>query len=150
MAPGAVDAQVFTERGVYRTGEVVHLTALVRDAEARAVSVPLTLILLRPDGVEDRRASLARGEIGGYSLDLPMLSGVMTGTWRARAYTDPKRPPVGEASFLVEDYVPDRIEFDLKTAASEFVRGQPGQIDLWGRDLFGPPAANLDLEAEIE
>jgi uncharacterized protein YfaS (alpha-2-macroglobulin family) len=150
IAPGAVDAQLFTERGVYRTGETVHLTALVRDAEARALNVPLTLILLRPDGVEDRRASLATGAVGGYSLDLPVISGAQTGTWRVRAYTDPKRPPVGEASFLVEDYVPDRIEFELKSAATEFPRGRPIEINLEGRYLFGPPAANLDLDGEIE
>jgi uncharacterized protein YfaS (alpha-2-macroglobulin family) len=150
LAPGAVDAQVFTERGVYRTGEVVHLTALVRDAQARVLNVPLTLILTRPDGAEDRRAALATGAVGGYSLDLPMLSGAMTGTWRVRAYTDPKRPPVGEAAFLVEDYVPDRIEFDLKTAAAEFAPGRPVEIELAGRYLFGPPAANLVLEGEIE
>ncbi|MEL6375238.1 MAG: alpha-2-macroglobulin family protein, partial [Pseudomonadota bacterium] len=33
-APGAVDAYLFTERGVYRPGAKVHLTGLVRDARA--------------------------------------------------------------------------------------------------------------------
>jgi uncharacterized protein YfaS (alpha-2-macroglobulin family) len=36
------------------------------------------------------------------------------------AYTDPKRPPVGETTFMVEDYVPDRIEFSLTSTAMEF------------------------------
>ena len=31
-APGPIDAFVYTDRGVYRPGEEVHLTALVRDA----------------------------------------------------------------------------------------------------------------------
>ena len=31
-APTGLDAFVFTERGVYRTGETVHVTALLRDA----------------------------------------------------------------------------------------------------------------------
>ena len=42
-----------------------------------------------------------------------------TGTWRVRAFTDPKRPPVGETTFMVEDYVPDRIEFDLTSPSGQ-------------------------------
>ena len=52
-APGAVDAFVYTERGVYRRGETVHATVLLRDASANAMTgTPLTLVVERPDGVE--------------------------------------------------------------------------------------------------
>ena len=51
-----LDAFVYTERGVYRTGETVHLTTLLRDAQGVAVTgVPMTLVIERPDGVEYRR-----------------------------------------------------------------------------------------------
>src|SRR3989454_1792407 len=47
--PDGLDAFVFTERGVYRTGETVHLTALLRDAASvAALGVPLTLVIERP------------------------------------------------------------------------------------------------------
>jgi uncharacterized protein YfaS (alpha-2-macroglobulin family) len=36
-SPGPLDLFMTTERGVYRPGEVVHLTALLRDARAEAV-----------------------------------------------------------------------------------------------------------------
>ena len=53
-APGGLDGFVFTERGVYRSGENVHVTALLRDPQgAAAVGVPLTLVVERPDGVEE-------------------------------------------------------------------------------------------------
>ena len=35
--PGAVEAYVFPERGVYRSGETVQVTALLRDAAGIAV-----------------------------------------------------------------------------------------------------------------
>src|SRR5215217_3278489 len=38
VAPGAVDAYVFPERGVYRSGETVFVTALLRDAKGAAIS----------------------------------------------------------------------------------------------------------------
>ena len=98
-APGAVDAYVFPERGVYRTGETVHLTALLRDAKGVAIpSLPLTLVVKRPDGVEHRRVSVADQGLGGRSLSLPILSGALRGTWRVEAFTDPKSPAVGEAA----------------------------------------------------
>ena len=50
-----------------------------------------------------------------------------TGTWRVRAFTDPKRPPVGEATFLVEDYVPDRLEFELASTAKGVSRTSAGR-----------------------
>ncbi len=56
-APDGLDAFVVTERGVYRTGETVHITALLRDAASVAApgGIPLTLVVERPDGVEYRR-----------------------------------------------------------------------------------------------
>ncbi len=54
--PGAVDAFVYAERGVYRRGETVHATVLLRDAKANAMAgAPLSLVVVRPDGVEYSR-----------------------------------------------------------------------------------------------
>ena len=59
MAAG-LDAFVYTERGVYRSGETVQVTTLLRDGEGMAaLDVPLTLVVERPDGVEYRRAVVA-------------------------------------------------------------------------------------------
>ncbi len=80
---------------------------------------------------------------------MPIVSSASTGTWRVRAYTDPKRPPVGEASFLVEDYVADRIEFDLTSAAKIIPRNAPAQLSVDGHFLYGAPASNLDLQGTV-
>ena len=87
--------------------------------------------------------------LGGHSWSVPIVSSASTGTWRVRAYTDPKRPPVGEASFLVEDYVADRIEFDLTSAAKIIPRDAPAQLSVDGHFLYGAPASNLDLTGTV-
>ena len=111
------------ERGVYRSGETAHITALLRDAQgAAAVGVPLTLVVERPDGVEFSRAVVADQGVGGHALSLALPASAPSGTWHVQAFTDPKRPPVGETTFLVEDYVPDRIEFDLSSPAKSIRR----------------------------
>ena len=146
-----LDAFVYAERGVYRTGETVYLTTLLRDANGIAVTgVPMTLVIERPDGVEYRRTVVQDGGIGGRSLSVPMISAAPTGTYRIRAYTDPKGPSIGSASFLVEDYVPDRMEFDLASPTGKISQTAPAEVTVDGRFLYGAPASNLDLEGEVK
>ncbi|RTL54714.1 MAG: alpha-2-macroglobulin family protein [Bradyrhizobiaceae bacterium] len=148
--PAGPDAFVYAERGVYRSGETVYLTALLRDGQGNAVTgAPLTLVVERPDGVEFRRAVLADQGAGGRSLTLPLNSAVPTGTWRVRAFTDPKGSSVGETTFMVEDYVPDRIEFDIKTSAKQITLEAPVELQVEGRFLYGAPASNLSLEGDV-
>jgi uncharacterized protein YfaS (alpha-2-macroglobulin family) len=148
--PAGLDAFVYTERGVYRSGETVHVTSLLRDSQGYAAAgVPLTLVLERPDGVEYRRAVLADQGLGGRSLSVALVSSAPTGTWRVRAFIDLKRPPVGEASFMVEDYVADRLEFELASANAAIGRGAPANVTVAARYLYGAPAANLELEGEV-
>jgi uncharacterized protein YfaS (alpha-2-macroglobulin family) len=148
--PGPLDAMVFTERGVYRPGETVYITALLRDAAANAVpSVPLILKLFRPDGVEDRRQTLADQGNGGRSWQIALPDAAMTGGWRLAAFADPKGASLYEKSFLVEDYVPERLEMKLSAAQPAISSGTPGVVDLTSRYLYGAPASNLGLEGEI-
>ncbi|MFY9684782.1 MAG: alpha-2-macroglobulin, partial [Pseudolabrys sp.] len=148
--PAGLDAFVYTERGVYRTGESVAITALLRDTGgSAALNAPLTVVVERPDGVEYKRVVVADGGLGGRSLTVPIVASASTGTWRVAAYTDPKRPPVGETTFMVEDYVPDRIEFSLTSPAKEISRGTPAQFSVDGHFLYGAPASKLGLSGEV-
>ena len=148
-APTGADAFVYAERGVYRSGETVYLTALLRDGQGNAAQGPLTLVIERPDGVEFRRAVLADQGAGGRSLTLPLNSAVPTGTWRVRAFTDPKGSSVGETTFMVEDYVPDRIEFDLSSKDKLIKADAPVELKVDGHFLYGAPASGLQLEGDM-
>jgi uncharacterized protein YfaS (alpha-2-macroglobulin family) len=148
--PVGADAFVYAERGVYRSNETVYLTALLRDGQGNAVTGgPLTLVIERPDGVEFRRAVLADQGAGGRSLAVPLNSAVPTGTWRVRAFTDPKGATVGETTFMVEDYVADRIEFDL-TSKDKLIKAEaPVELKVDGHFLYGAPASGLQLEGDM-
>ncbi len=149
-APGAAEAYLFPERGVYRSGETVQLTALLRDARGAAIpTLPLTLVAKRPDGVEYRRAQVADAGLGGRAFSLPLLPGAQAGTWRVAAYTDPKAPPIGEATFLVEDYVPERIEVTLTPAAPALKPGEPATVGIAARYLYGAPGAGLSVGGAV-
>jgi alpha-2-macroglobulin len=149
-APAGLDAFVYTERGVYRSGETVHITALLRDSQgAASLNLPLTLVVDRPDGVEYRRVAVNDQGLGGRSLSVPINSAASTGTWRVTAFADPKRPPIGETSFLVEDYVADRMEFELTAPKGRLSKTEPAELTVDGRYLYGAPASGLSLEGEV-
>ena len=147
--PGPVDAFAYPDRGVYRPGETVHLTTLVRSHTGGASPVPVTLILWRPDGVEHSRMALTDQGLGGRAAKLALASSAMTGTWRVKIHTDPKAAPIAQAAFLVEDFVPERLDLKLETTAEALTPQQPGAIKVAGRYLYGPPAAGLSVEGEI-
>src|SRR4029077_20948061 len=149
VPPGS-DAFVYAERGVYRSTETVYLTALLRDGQGNAMAGgPLTLVIERPDGVEFRRAVLPDQGAGGRSMTVPLNSAVPTGTWRVRAFADPKGSSVGETTFMVEDYIPERIEFDLSSKDKQIKADVPVELKVDGHFLYGAPTSGLQLEGDM-
>ena len=150
VVPPGADAFVYAERGVYRSNETVYLTALLRDGQGNAMAGgPLTLVIERPDGVEFRRAVLPDQGAGGRSLAVLLNSAVPTGTWRVRAFTDPKGSSVGETTFMVEDYIPERIEFDVSASEKMIKAETPVELKVAGKFLYGAPASGLQLEGDM-
>ena len=148
--PAGADAFVYAERGVYRSNETVYLTALLRDGLGNAISgSPLTMVVERPDGVEFRRAVLPDQGAGGRTLALALNSAVPAGTWRVRAFTDPKANSVGETTFMVEDYIPERIDFEIASKDKQIKVDAPVELKVDGHFLYGAPASDLQLEGDM-
>jgi uncharacterized protein YfaS (alpha-2-macroglobulin family) len=148
-APGPIDGFAYVDRGVYRPGETVHLAALVRDRAAKAANVPVILIVSRPDGVEYKRVTLSDQGQGGRVYPLVLGDNSMGGTWRAKVYTDPKAAPITQVSFLVEDFVPERMDLTLEAATPAISVETGGNVKLTGKYLYGPPAAGLSVEGDV-
>ncbi|MCP4380350.1 MAG: alpha-2-macroglobulin, partial [Hyphomicrobiales bacterium] len=150
-APGPLDVFATTERGIYRPGETVHLTALVRDARADAVpDLPITISVERPDGVEYMKDTLSDGGLGGYSASIPLEANAMRGSWRLKLYADPEGDALADVAVLVEDFVPERLAFTLSTDAERLVAGPPTNVDLEARYLYGAPAPGLSVDGDIQ
>lgn len=148
--PGPLDAFLWTERGVYRPGETVHLGVLLRDARAEAVAdLPLTLKVVRPDGVEAARRSLPGDPLGASITRLEVAPDAFAGVWTVTAHAGSDGPPVGATSFVVEDFVPPRLELSLAPLAPRPDPAGPIGVRIEGRYLFGAPAAGLEGEVEL-
>ncbi len=148
--PAAVEAYLYSERGIYRPGESVYLVGLLRDRDLKAeTGLPVTFKLWRPDGVEflSQVAEEAGGGAHAWMIDLPGTA--RTGLWEATAHLGPKGPAIGRTSFEVEDFVPPQIEFDLTTQEKMAAFGSPFTAQIDADYLYGAPAANLAGEYSL-
>ena len=111
---GPVDVFLTTDRGAYRAGETIYATVLARDDSANAIEgLPLIAILSRPDGVEYRRLISDGGKAGGHVFAMKVGPSAPRGTWRLDIKSDPKAPALASQSLLVEDFMPERIDFEM-------------------------------------
>lgn len=146
-----VDAFLYTDRGVYRPAEAVQLSLLARNGGARAVArLPLMLIVRRPDGSEMTRLRARTDALGAIHTRIALPGGARTGEWTVSAQMDAAGAPIGQVTFQVEDFVPQRIEVSAKGPVGALARGQAMTATLDGRYYYGPPAAGLTGEATLD
>lgn len=144
-----VDLFLTTDRGAYRAGETVYATALARDSRAEAVvGLPLTAVLKRPDGVEYSRNQVADWD-GGYVFSLPIAGTAPRGVWRIEMLADLEAPPLATRTFLVEDFLPERIGVELSLPDSPLRAGEVAELGVDAQYLFGAPASGLAIEGEV-
>ncbi|MGH7092129.1 MAG: MG2 domain-containing protein, partial [Stellaceae bacterium] len=146
--PGPVDAYLYTDRGIYRPGETVHLMALVRDNKADATTgLPVTLRLIRPDGVEVDRRQLNSDQLGAHEADYALPRDARIGTWRVELKLDPKAAPVGSIEFRVEDFVPPTLKVALSAPDQPIRPGVTLPVSVAADYYYGAPGAGLGVEA---
>jgi alpha-2-macroglobulin len=150
--PGPLDAYLYSERGVYRPGEIVWLTALLRDRIGNGATAPLTLVASRPDGMEAGRTTIPGGALqaGAASWKLPLSSSAPHGRWQIAAYVDTSKEalPIGRVQFDVQDFVPQKLKVTLTVETKSVKPGEEIRIKTESRFLYGAPASGLSGEAQ--
>ena len=145
-----VDVFLTTDRGAYRAGEVIYATALARDAVAEAVeTLPLTAILRRPDGVEYSRHLSADGSAGGHVFQMPVGSAAPRGAWTLDIKADPEAEALASQTILVEDFLPERIDFEMSLPEAPIRPGDTPPLTIDARYLFGAPGAGLSTDGTV-
>ncbi len=87
--------------------------------------------------------------LGGRAYAIPLLPGSAAGKWAIEAYADPKGDSIGRVEFLLEDYIPERLDFALSPAKTIIDPGEPVKLSLDARFLYGAPASGLDVTGAI-
>lgn len=144
-----MQAFLYAERGVYRPGEDVHLTAIVRSSRlAIPPSMPLILRIIGPTGakVTEVKGELNDGGMVTYKVNIPSYE--KTGAYYAELLIG-KDSPIGSADFRVEDFIPDKIKVELEPAKTVFRKDAEIEYKVKGINLFGPPASGARVRSEI-
>ena len=150
VAPANLDLFIYTDRGVYRPGETVHLAALLRDWTGNSkAGLPVTLRLVRPDGVEVQRYENLKDKEGGFQQDIAISDSARTGQWTVEAFVDPHAPAIASESFLVEEVVPARIETKLTASAATIEPGTALSVAGDAKFLYGAPATDLKVKSDL-
>ena len=148
--PGPLDAFIATERAIYRPGETVSVTSLLRDATARAVTGRSWLLTLqRPDGVEADRREVKDGGAGGGTAGFTLPQTTLPGLWTIAARVEPEGPVIGHAEFTVHELLPPRLEMSLAAAGGTLTPEDTLALAIEGRTLSGAPAARLPGELSL-
>ncbi|MEO8756610.1 MAG: alpha-2-macroglobulin family protein [Devosia sp.] len=148
-SPGPLDLFATSERGVYRPGETVFLTTLLRDQHVKAVSnLPLTMDVERPDGVIASHEVLNDKGAGSYFDALELTKSAMRGAWTVRFYADPNGVALDTVTFLVEDFEPERLAFEVTAPDVPIKTGDVTEIGVAAKFLYGATAPGLAVEAD--
>jgi len=147
--PGALDAFLWLDRGIYRPGGMVQAMVLLRDAAGVPQNVPIRLRLRRPNGQIAQAVVPARRDGAAFSWPIQLSRSAEYGLWTIEALADPDAPPIGSISFRVDAFVPETLAIEAGPLPAAIPVGQPVTVPLAARFLYGAPASGLSGRAEL-
>ncbi|HYE01029.1 MAG TPA: MG2 domain-containing protein, partial [Alphaproteobacteria bacterium] len=148
--PGEVDAYAFSDRGIYRPGETVYLTALLRTAASQAVGGKAVVFdLTRPDGTVLRRDAAREAGSGGYLAAIALPPAAPLGAWKAVAYLEGSDQPLATVAFTIGNFTPPRLSMGLEPEQPVLRPGSALTVKLEARYQFGAAAADLPGQAAV-
>ncbi len=143
-----LQAYLYSERGVYRPGDMLHLVGVVRDQEGALPNKSnLTLLLKDPTGSERYKERYAVDSSGIVTLDYAIPADAKTGKWQAQLIWGNSN--IGTLNYQVEEFIPNKIKVEISPQTPHAIPGQVFKFDVQSNNLFGPPAANRKVNGQI-
>jgi len=146
LARAAYLGYAYTDRGIYRPGETVHLAAVIRDDADRAPkpALPMILTVHDPMGRPTLQRDVVTNAGGMVALDYTLGRSCKTGRYDARLTAGGNQ--VASAVFSVSAFVPERMRVSVKAEKAAFLTGEPVKARVKARYLFGGSAAGSAVE----
>jgi uncharacterized protein YfaS (alpha-2-macroglobulin family) len=144
------DAYVYAERDIYRPGERINFSVIVRDRQWKCPGdVPLKMKFLLPNGKELRSFRKSLNEQGSVEGNMDIATSAITGSYTLEVYTS-NDVLLASKSFSIEEFVPDRIKISTKLDKESLKMYEATTLSINALNFFGPPAANRNYETEIQ
>lgn len=149
------DVFAWSGRDLYRPGETVRISALLRDQDGQPIDTkgkppqPIFVRYVQPDGKALLETPL-QPDAQGYVRHAQVIpADAATGRWRVEFRTDPSsKEAVQGMTLRIEEFLPERMKLDLD-APARLAFGQPLQLKATGAYLYGAPAAGNRFTAKL-
>ncbi len=147
--PTGLNAWIYAERNLYRSGETIHTSLVVRDESWMPPGeMPVKLKLLMPNGKEFATRKKILNEQGSTETLFDIPASAITGTYVLQAFSG-NDVLLNTYNFSIEDFMPDRIKVESKLDKETYEAGETVVTSLKADNLFGTPAANRNYEWEL-
>ena len=152
-----LSAYLFSERGLYRPGDEIHVGALVRsrDLNQNLSGLPLEMVVSDARGMEVKRQRFKLSAAGLEEFSHRTREESPTGNYTVSLYTvkdGHADSQIGSTSVTVREFLPDRMtihsNFSVENPAGWVPpKGLEGRVSL--ANLFGTPAASRRIRAKL-
>ncbi len=139
---GSLMGLMFSDRGLYRPGDTVHVKGIVRKREGGALKNPvgmgLSVTATDSRGEKIVVKKLRLSEFGTFSMDVKVPAGAPLGSYSVTAKPDGESRTI-YGSFRVEEYRVAEFKVSTKADRRHLVRGEQMGWATNGAYLFGSP-----------
>ena len=144
------DAFIYEERDIYRPGEKINFSVIVRDRAWHSPGdIPVKLKFLLPTGKELKTFRKNLNDQGSLEGSIELNTAAITGSYSLEVYTS-NDVLLATQAFRIEEFVPDRVKVTA-TLDKDFLQpGDKSKLDIHAVNFFGPPAADRNYECEIQ
>ncbi|MGA2297832.1 MAG: MG2 domain-containing protein, partial [FCB group bacterium] len=142
-------AFIYGDRNIYRPGETVYLSGIIRNESIKKVDdMPVIIKIITPTGkvLDEYKKNL--NDESSFELSFKVPEYVQTGDYVAEVQTG-TNVLIASYKFSVEDFVPDKIRLILKSAQNSVSPGENVKVNIDAEFLFGAKASDLKYEAHI-
>lgn len=139
-----------SDRGLYRPGEAVNLTAVIRNNDmSMPPAITIENRITGPQGevIQSDKKAVNKEGMAVFALKTSMSS--PTGEYRSEIWVNDNRM-IGSTDFKVEEFIPDKLTVQIKTQEPEVAPGSPLLFTVKSNQMFGPAAAGNKAETEVK
>ena len=158
LPPEGLDAFVFTERGVYRPGDEIHIGLVVKQrswgGNLKGLPIETEVVDARDLRVQAKKLTLP--ETGFTEISYQTANESPTGLYTFNVYLikDNKRSSLlGSATAQVKEFLPDRMKIETRLsrgAPRGWIHPREMQASVALANLYGTPATDRRVTGKVE
>jgi len=139
---------IFTEKGLYRAGEVVNVKGILRKKKKGIWILPdiknVEFLVKDSRGTEIFKDTIPINEFGSFIEKIELSKDAPTGVYSIKVSL-PQKKKEFEHYFHVEAYKPAEFEVKVESEKDTFIAGEIFKAEIKGKYLFGMPIKNAEL-----